>query len=1544
MFLSQIFITLYKSHAVYHSFSSKHIAMKDSITKKELQEQISELKKELYNLKEENEKLKHFQEKQLMQSKKKVKSKSMEEPSYEISENQYKLIAKRYNSLNNLLIDLNANLTLSYVIEKISNSLLELTKAEVVFVFLAEDENLILHKQKSVNNKFHHSHTPVHKLGECLCGKAMQQKKALYSIDINKDIRCTWNECKNAGLKSFAAIPLLYKNEVIGLIGLGTGTKYIDFEKDTVLLNAVSQGISISMQNSLLYEELQSSQRALQKTQGLLNAAIEQSPAGIIIAESPGMNMLYINKMAMNLLGTAGIISKTKNIESKNWQIFDAKKNEYLPENLPLNKAVEKGKIINNEEILVKKEKNEHKWISVNASPIKDKNGNILAGIAIIKDITERKKTESELKNYQQRLEIMVKEKTEEYEQITEELTATNEELYNYKNHLEEIVKERTKELTETEQQLKTLSDNLAEGAIFRAVYDTNNKYRVIYASKQFEEILGTPKIEFEKHFIETIKRIHPEQSEEIINDIKISAELNKPIDSEVKLYKKNKDIRWIHIKAFPHMENEDVVFDGILMDITDKKLSEKTIYQSKYALDNNINPILWIQENGKIMYANRAACENLKYNLEELLKLQIFDIDMEITPESWQFGWKTISDILSSTKESKYKRKDGKIFPVEIKANYLNYDNEEYVFAFITDITEQKKYLTQLKEINDELINQRAYLDSILKVAPAGIGVVKKRNFTYVNDLVCQLLGYKPEELIGKNAHIVYPTDEDYNYAGKEKYNQIAKFGIGSIETKWIKKNGEIIHVILNSTPINPDKLDLGVTFTVLDITKQKRIQAELKESEELYRTLISTLPDAVSMVDIDGKFIFSSPQHAAIHGYEDPEEVINKYGIELLDESELERASKIFEKTLLKGFSKNNELLLKRKDGTTFYGGINFSCLYDSNKKPKAFVVTTRDITERKKAEEALIQSEKKFRNIVESSPMGMHLYHLNKKRELIFTGANPAADKILRVDHTQFISKTIEEAFPPLKESVVPMQYELAAKEGSSWETQQIDYKDDQIAGAFEVHAFQTSPNNMCAMFLDITERKTAEEALKVSEKNYREIFNATSDAIFVFDINTNQILDLNNQMIEMYGFTKEEFLTEDPTKFMANTPPYTLDNALKKLIKATNNKPLRYEWLAKKKDGTIFWTEIHLKQAKIGGQDRILGVVRDISERKNAEKALKESEEKFRALFEGANDGIILLSTDRVCIDCNNKALEIFNCTREQILGKTPVDFSPENQPNNESSTKVMAKLKKEFHNKGSIRFEWLAKRLDGALLPCELTLNKIVLQNETFTQGIIRDISERKQIEQKILETIITTEEVEREKFAKNLHDELGPLLSSIKMYANTMHENNDEKKILFIQKQLNELIKEAIDTTKSISYDLSPHVLTNYGLNASIESFIHKVEHLIKIEYESNLGNLRYSSTVETTLFRIIKELINNTISHAKASKIQIKLLEKQGINLYFKDNGKGFNTDKIKDPNKKGMGLNNIISRIQSLNGNIKIQRDTKNQGMVFEIMMPLK
>lgn len=197
------------------------------------------------------------------------------------------------------------------------------------------------------------------------------------------------------------------------------------------------------------------------------------------------------------------------------------------------------------------------------------------------------------------------------------------------------------------------------------------------------------------------------------------------------------------------------------------------------------------------------------------------------------------------------------------------------------------------------------------------------------------------------------------------------------------------------------------------------------------------------------------------------------------------------------------------------------------------------------------------------------------------------------------------------------------------------------------------------------------------------------------------------------------------------------------------------------------------------------------------------------------------------------------------------------------------------------------------------------------------------------MEKRVLNAVINTEESERKRFAKDLHDGLGPLLSSVKMSFSAVTvsaEKKDQKAILESAKQA---INEAISSLKEISNNLSPHILDNFGLASAIRSFTNKIDQTgkIKIEFRSNIHEKRYPGNTEVILYRAICELITNTLKHAKAKKILISLDEEDSkLKVLYQDDGKGFDYNQVLLNETGGMGLPNIRSRINSINGNFAV------------------
>lgn len=173
-----------------------------------------------------------------------------------------------------------------------------------------------------------------------------------------------------------------------------------------------------------------------------------------------------------------------------------------------------------------------------------------------------------------------------------------------------------------------------------------------------------------------------------------------------------------------------------------------------------------------------------------------------------------------------------------------------------------------------------------------------------------------------------------------------------------------------------------------------------------------------------------------------------------------------------------------------------------------------------------------EETFKTFLRLLPLAAHMYRLKDNDRLIFTDANPAADRILGVDNRRFVGKTIEEAFPMLVETEIPDRYRRICRDGEVWYAEQIEYRDDTVQGAFEVHAFQTAPGQMAAIFSDITDRKRneislrrAEEALRLEKDKFQILLKQSTVGVALIGRNgTYQYV--NPKFTRLFGYTLED----------------------------------------------------------------------------------------------------------------------------------------------------------------------------------------------------------------------------------------------------------------------------------------------------------------------------------------------------------------------------------------------------------------------------------
>ena len=288
-------------------------------------------------------------------------------------------------------------------------------------------------------------------------------------------------------------------------------------------------------------------------------------------------------------------------------------------------------------------------------------------------------------------------------------------------------------------------------------------------------------------------------------------------------------------------------------------------------------------------------------------------------------------------------------------------------------------------------------------------------------------------------------------------------------------------------------------------------------------------------------------------------------------------------------------------------------------------------------------------------------------------------------------------------------------------------------------------------VCGISTDITERKRSAEALQVSEASYREIFDASEDAIFVHDIETGAIVDVNLKACSTFGYTREEFRRIDVGTLGSGERPYTQQDALALIAKASAGAELRIEWHGKRKDGGLCWHEVFIKRVTIGGQDRVLALARDITARKSAEEALRASEEQYRSMFNASIDGLALCNAEGRIVDTNPALWQIYGYGGNQASALPPGGWTRQSYGPG---------LIRSVYTGESVCQEMSARRRDGSPMEVEVHGVPMQYQGKPHVLTITRDVTEKKRAAAELARQREST--YQREKLAA-----LGSLLAGV---------------------------------------------------------------------------------------------------------------------------------------------------------------------------------
>ena len=349
-----------------------------------------------------------------------------------------------------------------------------------------------------------------------------------------------------------------------------------------------------------------------------------------------------------------------------------------------------------------------------------------------------------------------------------------------------------------------------------------------------------------------------------------------------------------------------------------------------------------------------------------------------------------------------------------------------------------------------------------------------------------------------------------------------------------------------------------------------------------------------------------------------------------------------------------------------------------------------------------------------------------------------------------------------------------------------------------------------------------------------------------------------------------------------------------------------------------------------------------LIRKNKELEDSLNMIKESEEKFKNIFNSSTDGIMISDFTGKILEMNNASLKHLGMSEADYKNADVTQFLDLQQYD------LVMKRREMFQNNQYVPpIEVIIKKKSGEVFPAEVNSKVIKYLGDKAILSIVRDITERKNVERNILKTIVETEEKERKRFADDLHDGIGPLLSTLKLYFNSLDSKSraesDKQKML---KNAGEIIDELIETVKSISNHLMPHILNDFGLDAALSTYISKIKEtgVIAIHYDFNPEVMDLDKNIEIVIYRIICELINNTLKYAGAKKIHINIrMENEHLMVFYADDGKGFDVERSLEKKTANLGMKNLIYRVRSLEGQVRFDNN-KDKGFQVTIVMPVK
>jgi PAS domain S-box-containing protein len=649
-------------------------------------------------------------------------------------------------------------------------------------------------------------------------------------------------------------------------------------------------------------------------------------------------------------------------------------------------------------------------------------------------------------------------------------------------------------------------------------------------------------------------------------------------------------------------------------------------------------------------------------------------------------------------------------------------------------------------QKLEQALVESEAELRTTIDNLPFDFFAIDRNGRYFMQNAVCishwgNVIGKRPEDLsVDKEILELWRSNNRRAFAGETVRGEVA-----------FKVKGEERYFYNIISPIRVQKELFGILGMNIDITDLKISEKEKQEKEIQYRRIVEGMEEGVWEIDAEEETTYVNSRMAKILGYT-PAEMLGRKPCEFMDASAVAEAKSSIEKRTRREKDRK-DFRFCRKDGSKIWLHASTTPVFDAQGEFKGSLGLFSDISDRKTIEEILLKSENQYRSLADNSLVG--IYRSNIKGDLLYV--NRALSEMLEfASPEEMLSRKAVSTYRYPEDRKVLLEKLQKAGKVSNYDLELISKKGNSV----HVLLSSTLDNNVISgMIMDITKRISAEALLRGSEAKYRMIFNNSPLGILHFD-STGQLTDCNKIFADIIGAPKEKVIDFNMIKSLK-------DKQMKTAVAASLSGKLgHYEGVYRSVVGgkatpvkADFAPLLSDNGTVVGG----IGVFEDITERRHAEQTLKESESKYRDLYDNAPDIYYSLDRNGIIVDCNETQARMLGYQKSQIIGRPLTDFFTE---------RSKELFKRDFppvkHKNKIFKLEREFVRKDGSILPVSLNIYSDFNEKGELihTRAIGRDVTERKVAEEALKESEEKFREVFNNAsdgiFLHDIADENGP--------------------------------------------------------------------------------------------------------------------------------------------------------------------------------------